>query len=250
MREEALANISQILQKAVHREIKISLALISFSSVSMHRITWQTVLSFDASQKACATVYNTVSLDTAHMLLRHAVLMKKPERIWIDSWQRIDPAPHLSRDVFHDKFIPGFVTTHTWKTAFTHIWRRQEYIKFLEAHFSFSALDWDISHNITDHTIWNLSDSTAAMGALTKGRSSWPGMLLPCRKFAALSISHNTYSMIIHVRTAYNPADALSRRLESTARPTWPHQLTIPVCHPNQNGLFFFSKHLFQAILL
>lgn len=55
-------------------------------------------------------------------------------------------------------------------------------------------------------------DSTVALGALAKGRSTSHRLNRPCRKFAAYSITADVDVLLYWVPTSHQPADAASRR--------------------------------------
>lgn len=187
-------------------------ALLPFAVVHTARPIWSTVIAIDASEEAGAAVYTKVSAEEAQNLVEHAVFVKKPQ-----GRQQI---PLVKRS-FHDQHITNFVQERAWTTAFFHKWRRAEHINYLETRAAVLATEWAVSHHIVNHIVIILSDSTAPLGALTKGRSSSPGMLLPCRKLGALCVAHNIQLMFLHVRSEHNPADEPSR---PSGRPGYANQ--------------------------
>ena len=56
-----------------------------------------------------------------------------------------------------------------------------------------------------------LTDSLVTLGALQKGRSSKPGLLLRCRRFAAITLAHDMRITLAYVKSAINPADKFTR---------------------------------------
>ena len=56
-----------------------------------------------------------------------------------------------------------------------------------------------------------LGDNQAALGALSKGRSSNPAMNSVCRRWLGLSVVAGLYSVWVHIRSKANPSDVPSR---------------------------------------
>lgn len=130
---------------------------------------------------------------------------------WPESKEAETNDIRLTKSAYHDRLIAETVHGQTWNTAFTYICKRPEQINVLERHSAVLALEWAVSHPIINHSIIMHSDSTAAIGALTKGRLSSPGMLFPCQNCRVISIAQNVLIRLVHVRTAHNPADGPSR---------------------------------------
>ncbi|KAI0558954.1 hypothetical protein FGB62_177g010 [Gracilaria domingensis] len=188
---QAPNELSNELEASVKREICMICRLLPFSHIRLTRGFWHRIIAFDASPVAGAVVYTDVDVQELQLLL-----------------QRLSGK---FRDPTDCKTIVQFVCSRKWTTAFVHRWRRQEHINALEAHTAVLALEWAASFNVTGLRMLVLSDSMVTIGALQKGRSSSHLLCLLCRRFTAISVSHDLEPLLAHVPSDYNPADGSSR---------------------------------------
>ena len=129
------------------------------------RLPWSHfVLATDASLQGGAVVYTLTSATTA-MRIYDAILKASPNG---------NMPPSVSNPLgsaYYD-MLSAFSKRSKWVVAYSHRWKREEHIAKLEASILTSALQWAISRNITSHQLLLLTDSSASLGALSKGRCS------------------------------------------------------------------------------
>ena len=201
------------LIQAVKREIRMVVALLPLSFIRTMRRNWTTIVCFDASLQAGAVVFTNTDCAAARLLDESAEYSRNfhLHGDWLTEGKdgflttpAIEPLKSVPK-------ISEFVKSHVWQTAIIHEWRRKQHINYLEAHSAVMSLEWAISNGVSGARIFMISDSAVTIGALTKGRSSSQGMLLPCRQFGALCIAHDVKALLIHVRSEDNPANGPSR---------------------------------------
>lgn len=104
-----------------------------------------------------------------------------------------------------------FVSHHTWRTPIKHKLRAYLYqardIKIPEATAAKIALEWSTESCPSNPLVVMTSDSTTSICAFAKGRSSKPPMMTWCRRQAVLKHATCLTDVLIHVRSALNPAD-------------------------------------------
>jgi hypothetical protein len=108
-----------------------------------------------------------------------------------------------------------------WKESFRWKWEKEEHINILES----AAVVTAIRHKCRRTSAWGkrhlvMVDSQVALGALTKGRSSRPGVNLACRRLGALSLAHQIKLYMRWVPTKRNLADGPSRGFALGVAPT------------------------------
>ena len=100
-----------------------------------------------------------------------------------------------------------------WKTAVAAPWQVPEPINRLEVRAMSTALRWALSSSLSiRRRLLLLSDSQAAVGAITKGRSSSHPLLCRLRPINALLLASGVQLFVRWIRSEDNPADAPSRR--------------------------------------
>lgn len=180
------------LHRISRREVTAFAAILPLAHINTTRPLWDTLLAFDASEKAAGIVYAHVNPNLGmfiHSLGARGAEVSKLNR------QKLEVA----------------VNSQNWLTAFVHCWRYKQHINVLECHAGVLALEWAVSHPIQSHRITLLSDSTAVIGALRKGRTSYFDLSLPTRRFAAMTIAHDLLPHLIQIPSHINPADGPSR---------------------------------------
>src|SRR6185437_12025687 len=151
------------------------------------------VLATDASEWGCGMVYtDTGSSTKVTSLVDHVGVPGDPVH------------PITSR----------FVDGAKWKTALSSPWSNQEHINVLEVRAVLQACRWLVrrpdmfSHDGTRVVV--LADSSATVGALTKGRSSSPVLLSPIRSMTTLLLASGVSLVMRWIPTLLNPADGAS----------------------------------------
>ena len=75
------------------------------------------------------------------------------------------------------------------------------------------------SRPVWNHKVLILMDSMAAMGVISKGRSSSPPLLRLARQAAAISLVFGIFPMVRYILSEVNPADGPSRGVAVGAAP-------------------------------
>ena len=105
-----------------------------------------------------------------------------------------------------------------WKTAVSAPWESPESINKLEVRAMSTALRWALSSSLSiRRRLLLLSDSQAAVGAITKGRTSSHPLLCRLRPVNALLLASGVQLFVRWIRSEDNPADAPSRRFSNHA---------------------------------
>ena len=185
------------------RELTQISTLLPLSCVNL-RLPWANiVIATDASLVAGAVVYATIPPLLARDVYI-AFIKANPKGNFPP-----DPLSRYGR-LYYD-LLEKTVNQLSWTTAYSHIWRREEHINGLEASILASSVQWAASCNLASQNILWLTDSSATLGCLVKGRSSIGRMLARCRKVAAVTIAHDIHPRIVFVPSEINPADDQSR---------------------------------------
>ena len=120
-----------------------------------------------------------------------------------------EPCDNLNSLIAHSK----------WSTIVSARWRDREHINTLECRSVLTAVRWAVKlPQVTGGShrrILILSDSSAAVGSINKGRSSSHRLLRPLRSLAALLLASGITLRLQWIPSLSNPADAASR-LRST----------------------------------
>jgi hypothetical protein len=99
-----------------------------------------------------------------------------------------------------------------WNTIISRPWRDTEHINALELRAVLLAAHWVLSHSsAVSRRVLLLVDSTVALYALWKGRSSSYPLLAILRKINALLLAGDLTLLTGWIPSEVNPADAPSR---------------------------------------
>ena len=99
-----------------------------------------------------------------------------------------------------------------WKLAVQIQWDFKAHINCLEASAVILGLGWALrSREVLKQRLPLAVDSQVIFFALSKGRSSAPGINIYCRRVAALCLAGQIRLLPLWVRSEYNPADGPSR---------------------------------------
>ena len=182
------------LWPSVRRELWIvsHLAPLLYTNVRSHLST--SVIATDASEWGCGMVYTDAGVDSATSLVDHVGV------------PGTTPHPVTSQ----------FVNEAKWKTALSHPWsNQQEHINVLEVRAVLQACRWMVRRptmfSPDGHRVVVLADSSATVGALTKGRSSSPALLYPIRSMTTLLLASGVSLILRWIPSLLNPADGASR---------------------------------------
>lgn len=110
--------------------------------------------------------------------------------------------------------VAEFVDSAGWATVISHRWRNEEHINVLEARAVLAGVRWALTQPsiVGAGRLLTLVDSSAAAGALRKGRSSSYGLLRPLRTLHAFLLASGLVLHPIWLPSALNPADVASRQ--------------------------------------
>jgi len=182
------------LWPSVCRELSIVADLAPLLFTNIRSSLSSTVVATDASEWGCGMVYvDDVPSNNVVGLVDCVSVPGDP------------PPPALSR----------FVSDVKWSMALSTPWKNQEHINVLEVRAVLQACRWMVrrpsSFAPNGVRCVVLADSSATVGALTKGRSSSHPLLTPIRSITALLLASGISLVMRWIPTAMNPADGASR---------------------------------------
>jgi hypothetical protein len=123
-----------------------------------------------------------------------------------------ESSPALHRAAQHYSAFYAAVVADRWSTIVSSPWRSPEHINALELRAALLSLHWLLSYpSAHSSRVYLLVDSTVALFALWKGRSSSPRLLVILRKISALLLASGTTLLPGWLPSAVNPADRPSR---------------------------------------
>jgi hypothetical protein len=123
-----------------------------------------------------------------------------------------ESSPALHRAAQHYSAFYAAVVADRWSTIVSSPWRSPEHINALELRAALLSLHWLLSYpSAHSSRVYLLVDSTVALFALWKGRSSSPRLLVILRKISALLLASGTMLLPGWLPSAVNPADRPSR---------------------------------------
>ena len=107
-----------------------------------------------------------------------------------------------------------------WSLVYKGLWRQREHITVQEMRTAVGVMrHLARSRHTWNHKVLILMDSMAAMGVISKGRSSSPPLLRLSRQAAAISLVFGIYPMVRYIPSEVNPADGPSRGVAVGAAP-------------------------------
>ena len=123
---------------------------------------------------------------------------------------RLDTGEAMSPDVWPRR--PIHPSRWKWKNACVMKWKHSETITVLETRAVLTTLRWRLrrGHMIRNRFL-HLIDNQAAIGVLTKGRSSSHQLLAVLKKINCLLLCSGSRMFLCYVETDTNPSDAGSR---------------------------------------
>ncbi len=109
--------------------------------------------------------------------------------------------------------LEALVRGCAWGVEISAHWRRPEHINVLEMRAVHAAVRWALACAGASQTrLVLLTDSSAVLGALLKGRSSSRALLARARALSGLLLASGARLVPRWVPSALNPADAPSRQ--------------------------------------
>ena len=181
------------------KELRTLFPLLPMAAVSLNAVVSQIVLAFDASLEAGAVTKTVLEPAMAHQLWNQA--------------QTVRCATKLP-DNLELPMVKLISRTTRWKKLMAHRWTHSEHINGLEVAAAVLALAAAIRAGVRNQKLVMITDWLVVLGALQKGRSSSPTLLVRCRRFAALALAHNIRVTMVYVRSENNPADVHTRTQE------------------------------------
>jgi hypothetical protein len=125
------------------------------------------------------------------------------------------PKPFHTKDLTDGVFASNLRSCR-WRLCFQTPWRYTDaHINSLEMVTIQMAVDWLVSHPITNFRATVFTDSMVCASVLAKGRTSSPKIIRPLRRISALLLSVGGSLLTPYVNTKLNPADKPSRDFDS-----------------------------------
>jgi hypothetical protein len=176
------------LWPTVKQELRTMAALAPLL-VAHLRAPWHgTVLATDASMDGIGIVATNTPADATALAARYPIREPLPDS------------------------VHAFLESAQWRTIVSAFWRRPEHINVLELRAVHAALRWCLSRpSALGSRLLMFSDSSVVVGAVSKGRSSSPGLLRVLRTIAAHVLASGTSLTVRWLPSAANPADGPSR---------------------------------------
>lgn len=208
------------LWPSVRQELWMLLGLLPLLHARLDVPTFKHAVATDASEWGAGVVCSTVTPEMdrriwhlcssrAHATMQTMVNAAQQRGGTIDS--AASPALHAASQ--HYSSFYADVAAARWSTIVSSAWRSPEHINALELRAVLLSLHWLLSYP-SGHSsrVYLLVDSTVALFALWKGRSSSARLLVILRKISALLLASGTSLLTGWLPSAVNPADRPSRR--------------------------------------
>ena len=214
------------LWPSVRRELWMLLGLLPLLHARLDVPTFKHAVATDASELGAGVVCSQVTpeLDRhiwqlcssrAHATMQTLVNAAANREESIDE----ESSPALHRAAQHYSAFYAAVVTARWSTIVSSPWHSAEHINALELRAALLSLHWLLSYpSAHSSRVYLLVDSTVALFALWKGRSSSPRLLVILRKISALLLASGTTLLTGWLPSAVNPADQHSRLKPQVSR--------------------------------
>ena len=211
------------LWPSVRRELWMLLGLLPLLHAQLDVPIFRHAIASDASELAAGVVCTAVTPNMERRIWqlcstrRHATLQTQ-----INSMQHRGVDLEMESTLAHaaaDEYAAFYadILAARWSTIISSAWRSPEHINALELRAVLLALHWCLSYPSSHSSrVYLLVDSTVALFALWKGRSSSAPLLMIVRKINALLMASGTSLLIGWLPSAVNPADAPSRLCSRT----------------------------------
>ena len=171
------------------------------------------IIASDASEYAQGVVAATINPQTCIDIISYTA---RPE-VMVTSASG-------ERDHFVSPLLSSTVSSSNWRTIVSKPWQQPEHINVLEVRAALTA----VRHSLTlpssiqqhhynggsswyGHRVLLCSDSSSALGALNKGRTSSYTLLRPLRTISALLLASGVQLSVVWLPSQSNPADGPSR---------------------------------------
>ena len=204
---------------SVRRELWMLLGLLPLLHARLDVPTFKHAVATDASELGAGVVCSRVTPEWNRHIWQlcssraHAT-MQTLINAAVDREESIDEqsSPALHRAAQHYCAFYSAVTAARWSTIVSSPWRSPEHINALELRAVLLSLHWLSSYpSAHSSRVYLLVDSTVALFALWKGRSSSPRLLVILRKISALLLASGITLLTGWLPSAVNPADQASR---------------------------------------
>lgn len=204
---------------SVRRELWMLLGLLPLLHARLDMPTFKHAVATDASELGAGVVCSQVTPEMdrhiwqlcssrAHATMQTLVNAAANRDESIDE----ESSPALHRAAQHYSAFYAAVVADRWSTIVSSPWRSPEHINALELRAALLSLHWLLSYpSAHSSRVYLLVDSTVALFALWKGRSSSPRLLVILRKISALLLASGTMLLPGWLPSAVNPADRPSR---------------------------------------
>lgn len=206
------------LWPSVRRELWMLLGLLPLLHARLDIPTFGHAIATDASELGAGVVCTSITPDMDRRIWQlcssraHATM-----QTLINAAERRGECITSSSPMLHSAaeqyaaFYADVLATR-WSTIISSAWRTSEHINVLELRAVLLALHWMLSYpSAHSSRVYLLVDSTVALFALWKGRSSSAKLLLILRKISALLLASGTSLLTGWLPSVVNPADRPSR---------------------------------------
>lgn len=207
------------LWPSVRRELWMLLGLLPLLFARLDVPTFKHVVATDASELGAGVVCSAVTPEMdrliwqlcssrAHATMQTLINAAENRGEVIDA----SAPPVLQHAAQQYSGFYADVRAARWSTILSSAWRSAEHINALELRAVLLSLHWLLSYpSAHSSRVYLLVDSTVALFALWKGRSSSARLLVILRKISALLLASGTSLLTGWLPSAVNPADQPSR---------------------------------------
>jgi hypothetical protein len=180
------------LWPSVETELLVAVGLAPLLVAHLKSNAFPKLGAVDASSAGCGVVAANLGSVTVDSLLY------LPPQLVVPNFTLRDPIPAVNSPL--------------WRTIASYRWQRAAHINTLELHALLTILDWFASHPTSVRAQFLcLSDSSAVLGAVRKGRSSRPAFRAGVRRVAAILFAADASLDLWWVSSEHNAADRPSR---------------------------------------